>query len=127
MKQEQSNDAARLEHYKTVNAAGDMALKSSLLINGAAAVALLAFLGNLCKEGKLAAQSTGTIPYALLFFVGGVLLAAVAAGVKYLAMRHAFPCEKEQFTKRNNWSIFLVGTAYVAFLVGGILAFLAFR
>jgi hypothetical protein len=72
-----------LELFRSVITAGQAALKSSLLINGAAAVALLAFIGNLWAA-KTHIPTTVVIAHAMAFYVSGVLAAAVAAGFTYL-------------------------------------------
>jgi hypothetical protein len=75
-----------LEQFKSVIAIGQTALKSMFLINGGAAVAVLAFVGHL-------ATSINTVhairPFALPLgcFVTGLLLVTIAAGVAYLAQR----------------------------------------
>jgi len=71
-----------LEMLRSVITTGQSALKSSLLINGAAAVALLAFIGNIWNIDP---SVVAGIANALGFYVVGVLLAAVAAGVTYFS------------------------------------------
>jgi len=73
-----------LEMLRSVITVGQSALKSALLINGGAAVAVLAFLGRLFT-GESASLSIGCLSLALLLFVWGVLAAAVAAGATYLS------------------------------------------
>ena len=60
---------------------GITALKTSMLINAGAAVALLAFIGQLwnTKSGMLTVILNGMMP-----FVWGVFASAVAAGVAYI-------------------------------------------
>lgn len=73
-----------LEGFRQVLAIGQAALRSILLINGGAAVALLAFLGHLAATG-----STG--PVLLSFadslqrFTAGVFLAALAVALTYMS------------------------------------------
>lgn len=73
-----------LEMLRSVITSGQSALKSALLINGAAAVALLALMGNVlaAKDGI---KTIAGIPAALSYYVGGVLVAALAAGFTYLS------------------------------------------
>ena len=87
--------AADLEHYRGVNAhnlemlratisTGQSALRSALLINGAAAVAVLAFLGNAwAKDAPRQTLAGGA--YGLSLFVWGVLAAATAIGATYVS------------------------------------------
>lgn len=73
-----------LEMLRSVITTGQSALKSSLLINGSAAVALLAFIGNFWSPYSHSTAVIG-IAGALGYYVLGVLLGAVAAGVTYLS------------------------------------------
>ena len=73
-----------LEMLRSVITTGQSALKSALLINGAAAVALLAFIGNVWSSPK-GPQTIAGIPSAMSYYVIGVLVAAVAAGFTYLS------------------------------------------
>ena len=73
-----------LEMLRSVITVGQSALKSSLLINGGAAVAVLAFLGRLLSS-ESASVSIDGLSLALLQFVWGVLAAAIAAGATYFS------------------------------------------
>lgn len=73
-----------LEMLRSVITVGQSALKSALLINGGAAVAILAFLGRLFSS-ESASLSIGGLSLALLQFVWGVLAAAIAAGATYFS------------------------------------------
>jgi len=72
-----------LEMLRSVITTGQSALKSALLINGAAAVALLAFIGKVWPSSK--DQTIADISGAMAYYVIGVLVAAVAAGFTYLS------------------------------------------
>src|SRR5690349_6461424 len=65
------------EMFKSVLESGHNALKAVMLINGGAAVAFLAFLGNLLTKSQ--AVKMGDFPKALLCFVFGALLSAMAS------------------------------------------------
>ena len=71
-----------LEGFKQVIALGQSTLKSIMLINGGAAVALLAFLGNLLSKSG---SNVGLLPFAnsMLTFVIGVFISAVAYALTY--------------------------------------------
>ncbi len=74
----------QIENYRASWAAGGAAMKAAMLINGAAAIALLAFLGNLSvREGNFA--GTLQMSSALLWFSIGVVVSALAPGMAYLA------------------------------------------
>ena len=114
-----------LEHFQSVIQTGQAALRSAILINGGAAVALLAFLGRIWETEPSQTVVVG-LPTSLLGFVFGVLAAAVASGTTYLA----------QFVLGENWiktghtmniiSILLVIVSYGLFVFGGYTAYEAF-
>lgn len=74
--------ASDLEMFKSVITSGQNALRTAFLLNGGAAVAILAFLG------KLSDHHTDKIPLfasSLIIFVSGVLAIAIASGFTYLS------------------------------------------
>lgn len=73
-----------LEGFRQVIALGQSTLKSIMLINGGAAVALLAFLGNLITRSG---SSTSIVAFAdsMRMFVVGVFLAAIAYATTYFS------------------------------------------
>ena len=75
---------ASLEMFKSVIEAGLTALKSAIIINGAAAAALLAFIGGIINtvENRVLISDIGQ---ALLIFTTGVGLAGIATGLRYIA------------------------------------------
>lgn len=73
-----------LEMLRSVITVGQSALRSALLINGGAAVALLAFIGQLWTGGEID-SALGEVADGLLQFVWGVLAAAGAAGATYFS------------------------------------------
>ena len=73
-----------VEGLKASIQSGQAALKSVILINGVASVAILAFIGNLATSEK----SKALIPIlscSLAYFVFGTLVAAMASGGAYLS------------------------------------------
>lgn len=73
-----------LEMLRATIATGQSALKSALLINGGAAVAVLAFIGNVWSNSR-AGSLLPSLSYGLSLFVWGVMSAACAAGATYLS------------------------------------------
>lgn len=73
-----------LEMLRSVITVGQSALKSALLINGGAAVALLALIGKLWAGAEIE-SALGEVADGLLQFVWGVLSAAAAAGATYFS------------------------------------------
>ena len=113
--------------YQQVNMQGQTAMKSALLINGGASVAMLAFIGT--------AMNNGTDNLLLLklcssmrMFIIGVLSVAVASGITYLA---GLVNSKETVTLWLWWTlniiaIILVVIGYVLFAAGSLNAYCAF-
>jgi len=74
--------ASELEMFRSVIASGQNALRSAFLLNGGAAVAVLAFLGKLADQHQdRIAQFAGS----LILFVVGVLSVTMATGATYLS------------------------------------------
>ncbi len=112
-----------LEHFKSVIAVGQTALKSMFLINGGAAVAVLAFAGHLATSCETAVVQTLAFPLAC--FVTGLLFVTVASGLTYLAQR-AYARRLRGRGNRLNAAIITAGAlSVVAFAVGSCLAYLA--
>ena len=72
------NDTDRVELFRSVIEHGRDALKAAILINGAAAVALLAFIGKIWSM-KNSLSTADPLAYALLVFGSGVLFAGVSS------------------------------------------------
>lgn len=72
----------QLEMFRSVITSGQAAIKSSFLLNGGAAVAMLAFIGHLAqfKAEKVSAFSACLLPFAY-----GVLAIALTSGLTYLS------------------------------------------
>ncbi len=108
-------NAASLENFRAVIAAGQAATKSIILINGGASVAMLAFIGHLARIG-----STSVPAYAncLLPFVAGTLLGGIVSGGTYLAQFF--------FGGRKPWHQRAGGIVNTTVIVLGICSFVAF-
>jgi len=76
--------AHSVEMFKSVITAGQSALKASMVINGGAAVALLAFAGKIWETSTSALVATSLVTSTLIFCFG-VLCAALASGITYLS------------------------------------------
>jgi hypothetical protein len=88
----QKNNEAAIENTGST-------LRTLVLINGGAAVALLAFAGALVAQGKTSAVEQ--IAFSLLFFAGGVFFATVAMGEVYLVHFSIAAKTREQITNPN--------------------------
>ena len=120
-------NANNLKMFESVIEAGQTALKSATLINGGAAVSLLAFLGNLLTKEP----PNGTtfpiqaISQAMLIFFMGVGLSGVATATRYLSQA-AFHGKDLCQGKFFEWAaILLVLLSLGAFFCGGIKAYYA--
>jgi hypothetical protein len=81
-------------------AAGQSAVRGAVLINGAAGVALLAFMGQM-QKGEVSTAMATWLPWPLACFVVGVLAAALATGGAYLAQSNYFDLAEEDFEKKS--------------------------
>ena len=76
------NHESDLEMFRSVITAGQNAIKSSFLLNGGAAIATLAFVGNLVQYNL---EKVALFGECLLPFTYGVLAVAVTSGFTYLS------------------------------------------
>jgi len=113
------------ENFKSVILAGQNALKSAMLINGGAVVALL----TTWKAESPTLLKLLAAP--LLWFVAGVLLDALATGATYVSqLCYALDADSgEKLFKRGQifhcLAILLVGASYMTFLYGTCLVYSA--
>ncbi|WP_299044179.1 hypothetical protein [uncultured Tateyamaria sp.] len=73
---------ARLEMMRAVITFGQGAIRTLVLVNGAAAIAVLTFLGSYTEQGD---ELFRLLTKALLLFAFGVVAASLVAGFAYLA------------------------------------------
>lgn len=85
-----------LEMLRAVIGYGQAALKSALLINGGAAAALLAFIGNIWAKG-ITAAAVVPLTNSIVFFAFGVLSAALGTGTTYVTQY----CYLEKLEKKR--------------------------
>ncbi len=126
VEREKSSHASDLEMFRAVIQSGQNAVKTALLMNGGASVALLAFIGKLTEE-----QHSRIPPFAdaLAIFVAGVFAIVVASGSTYLSQW--FYAGSETWKQRtglgfNILSILLGLTSYGLFVWGMRTAYAAF-
>jgi hypothetical protein len=125
-----------VEEFKATIQAGQAALKSAILINGGASVAILAFIGNLATSEK----SKALIPIlscSLAYFVFGTLVAAMASGGAYLSQAAYSKVNQEETTEATErWkkrgkafqytTIIFVIASYILFGLGALLTYKTF-
>ncbi len=82
-----------IEMFKAVIAMGQNALRSGFLLNGGAAVALLAFISRLTETNP---GKVEIFAHSLIFFVAGVFAVVLTSGMSYLSQwfYHQFPSGK---------------------------------
>jgi hypothetical protein len=117
-----------LEMLRAVITVGQSALKGALIINGGAAVTLLAFIGKIW--GSTDTQPTlVALSFALLSYVFGVLSAAMAAGATYFSQAgyaDEFGSHSHTIGRVGHIAaICFVFCAYILFAVGSWKAFSA--
>lgn len=116
---------SELEMFKSVIQTGQTALKTSIIVPGGAAVALLAFIGNIWSETQSAVVAKA-LPLSVLLFSAGVLLGAVATGTTYLSQAaYAHKCRRSGVVF-HAFTIASVVAAYIVFGIGVWFAYKAF-
>ncbi|MEX2150741.1 MAG: hypothetical protein WD793_11040 [Steroidobacteraceae bacterium] len=103
-----------LEMFRSVIQAGQGALRTCLLINGGAAVALLAFAGHIVSS-ETEAVPLVAVAKAMVAFVGGVLACGLASGTTYLS----------QWFFADDWNRtgFVLNVAAIIFGLGSLALF----
>ena len=114
------------ELFNAAIESGRNALKAGMVINGAASISMLTFIGSISSSvnAKIIIKSL-SIP--LSSFVVGVLACAVASGVTYIAQSYFYHIP-EKYTG-NYWNvlgILLVSFSYISFAYGSLKAYQAF-
>lgn len=112
---------------RSVVESGKTALTTSILVNGGATVALLAFLGNLISKSPSQLLPMQTLLVAsLMSFAAGVLAGAVATGTTYVTNYCYTAAWRPWGIGFHVLTVVLVAGAYVAFLGGVVAAYHAF-
>jgi hypothetical protein len=113
------NQERRLEQFRSVIQVSVLALRSAMIINGGAAIALLTFLGNM-------KNNLGMVYFvcALKLYISGVALAALATGTTYIAQyRYLHELKNSTANNRGQYitylTISLVFLSYMVFIWGG--------
>lgn len=113
-----------VEGLKGLIESGTLALKSAILVNGGATIALLTFLGSVLRDGTAQTSLITDISWAMILFVWGTGLAALATGTRYLGNLKLMEQGKSGWV---NWFTISLGViSYTLFFWGGMAAFHAF-
>ena len=114
-----------LEMFRSVINAGQSALKAAMLMNGGAAVALLALLGHAASDASTKSL-VAKLASPLFLFVLGVLSSCVATGVNYVTQSlHSRRNTKIAHTT-NVVGMLLVAAAYSVFAYASYVAYQVF-
>ena len=108
-----------LEGFRSTMQLAQAALKSSILINGGAAIAMLAFIGHIWNSGQFSSIQS-QISGSLIWFLLGVFVSAVATGTGYVTQVFYFEFQDNKIALR--WriiSVVLIVFSYIFFLLGG--------
>lgn len=119
-------DDQEKEMFRTIFTYGEHAVKSVLLINGGAAVALLAFVGNILARGiRTSLASDYSLPLAYYSF--GVLAGSLAMGSSYIT-QYSYVHFRQRCGIVWHWvTATLVASAYVCFGVATFLCYEAIK
>lgn len=122
----QSRYRAKLEFHKSmfeaVMSTAVAALKSSLLINGGASVAMLGFLAALSKDNKELVVPL-EFSEALIRFTLGVFFGAAATASTYFAQYNYSEKNNKRANFYRNVSIALVVASLICFIIGSYKAY----
>ena len=80
---------------------GQLALRTSILVNGGAAIAMLAFIGHLVGEDKIKSEQIRDITSSLIWFAIGVACALVALGCTYFS---SYSIAKLSHSRTRSWT-----------------------
>ena len=116
---------AGLQMLRSVIDSGTTALTSSILINGGATVALLAYAANLFSKGQTSNLGAALVT-ALVCFAFGVLSGAVAAGAGYITQYCYYRRWNRSAAGFHIGSVVLIVASYALFAGGVIAAYHAF-
>jgi bacteriorhodopsin len=115
----------RLALFKSVLDLAAVALNASLLVNGGATVAMLAFIGSAKADGG--ALDLHRLVTALTWFSIGVAAALIATGVAYVTQAKYARDLSTEISLENRIVAIIIFFSYVAFVGGSIIAADAFR
>lgn len=116
-----NENAHSIEMFKSVITAGQSALKASMIINGGAAAAVLAFTGKIW-ETSTSIVVANSLASTIILFCLGVLCAAFASGVTYLSQFFYAGDYNKTGSILNGLAIFTVLGSYILFAVGAVKA-----
>ena len=78
-------------------------LKTIILINGGAAVSILAFIGGLASQSRIQMGQLGSVANSLLIFAFGVFAATIAMALNYCTL-YATAMHTQSFKRQSRWA-----------------------
>lgn len=115
-----------MEMFKTIFVYGQRTLKAMLIINGGAAVAMLAFLSRYLSSGT-SDVNMHYFTVALLIFGAGVFLGAFTAGLSYITQYCYYHYENKSGLIFHIASVITGISSLVGFCAGLYYSFLGFQ
>jgi hypothetical protein len=122
-------DEARIEQFKSVMGIASLALRTAILINGGAIIALLAFIGGL-EESKL--WGIPTLIYSIKILSVGIAAASISILFAYFSQAcHLKAIKDTGYDSKNGerlgvFSAIFVILSYTLFAIGSVWATTAY-
>lgn len=116
-----NENARKIESARSASTAGELAVKTSMLINGGGAIALLAFIGNIWSP-FISTEVVKCLTVSMLIFCSGIFFAAVSSGTTYLSRFFSGSGFDKRATVSNMFSIALVIISHFIFISGAYVA-----
>ena len=113
---------SKMETYRFMIASGQSAMKATVLINGGAAIALLAFIGHLVASAQ--ASSIPELAVPLAGFVAAVLCGVMSIVLTYVTLS-SYSADKVTRGNISNW--FAVGFVVLSYVLFGLGSWLAYQ
>lgn len=117
-----------LERIRSRNEYGILAIKNLILLNGAAAIAMLTLLGAMVEkfpQNKLQFDLCQLLP--IIVFGFGSFLGAMSSGFANLSQQEYISGKSDKGKKFKWWAIRFVSIGYLAFLSGLVMAFFLYK
>ena len=110
--------------FESVIKYGESALKSAILINGGASVAILTFITQIWLKSP---EIISSLLYSLVCFVSGTFFSSCATGMAYFTQWHHLTEDDKNFKRMRSITIWLVGLSYVLFFAGIFFTFFVLK
>ena len=127
-------DDSDIEHFRAGQVFAVAAVKSAMILNGAAAIALLAYVGNLGLD-ELERDTVKLFSFAFIFYILGALVAAFSAALGFLVNSMAIgalsPNQPRSSQRFRSWQMMLISSiismfiAFASFAAGAFSSFFA--